>query len=221
MASTPEKRAQRRKPKQQRSRTTVDWIKQAALEIGEREGFQAVTTVRIAERAGVSVGSLYQYFATREAILLALYEDTSVRFGTAMTRMIGQLLQMPLDEAVRYGAKRIFAGYAENKLILLDLVDAMPELHLDQHPISYENVARGAVRAFVASSIGSSSPAIIDRAVFFTERVIMDSVRAYLRAPPPRLTRRALIDDIALILTGYLKSWAAREGERRTHAPPA
>lgn len=211
MASTPEKRTQRRTPKQRRSRTTVDWIKQAALEIGEREGFQAVTTVRIAERAGVSVGTLYQYFATRDAILLALYEDTSVRFGTAMTRMIGQLLQMPVDEAVRYGAKRILAGYAENKLILLDLVDAMPELRLEEHPVSYGNVARGAVRAFVANSIGSPSPATVDRAVFFTERVIMDSVRAYLRAPPPGLSKRALIDDMALMLGRYLAETAAKE----------
>lgn len=216
MADTPEKRAQRRTPKQRRSRTTVDWIKQAALQIAEREGFQAVTTVRIAERAGVSVGTLYQYFATREAILLALYEDVSVRFGTAMSRMIGELLQMPLDEAVRHGTRRILSGYAENKLILLDLVDALPELHLEQHPISYENIARGAVRAFVASAVGSSSPATIDRAVFFTERVIMDSIRAYLRTQPPRLTKRALIDDIALMLGRYLTETAAKERRPKT-----
>ncbi|WP_313802414.1 TetR/AcrR family transcriptional regulator [Sphingobium sp.] len=213
MASDPDERGggRRRTPRQRRSRATVDWIKQATLEIAATEGFGAVTTVRVAERAGVSVGSLYQYFATREAILMALYEDTSIRFATSMRKLVGDVLEMPVEDAVRYGATSILAGYAQNKLVLLDLIDAMPELHLEWHPVSYENIVRGAVKAFVANTIGSVTPSALDRAVFFTERVMMDSIRAYLRAPPPNLSKRALIDDIALMLGQYLAMFATRE----------
>ena len=61
----------RRKPRQARSRATRSAIIEAAAQILEREGRAAFNTNRIAERAGVSVGSLYQYFRDKHAILAA------------------------------------------------------------------------------------------------------------------------------------------------------
>lgn len=62
----------RKHPTQGRSRETVRAILEGAAQVLEREGYAAATTDRIAERAGVSVGSLYQYFPNKDAILLAL-----------------------------------------------------------------------------------------------------------------------------------------------------
>src|SRR4051794_7785660 len=62
----------RRRPSQERSRETVDAIVEAAARVFEGHGYAAGTTNRIAERAGVSVGSLYQYFPNKDAILVAL-----------------------------------------------------------------------------------------------------------------------------------------------------
>ena len=64
----------RKTPRQQRSRATVDAILDAAARILEREGTGAINTNYLAEAAGVSVGSLYQYFPNKEAILAALHE---------------------------------------------------------------------------------------------------------------------------------------------------
>src|SRR5580698_2166450 len=63
---------QRRAPKQARSEATVEAIIEAAAQVFERHGYAAGTTNRIAERAGVSIGSLYQYFPNKDAILVAL-----------------------------------------------------------------------------------------------------------------------------------------------------
>jgi len=62
----------RKTPRQARARATAEALVEAAARILETEGRAALTTNRIAERAGASVGSLYQYFSNREAIVAAL-----------------------------------------------------------------------------------------------------------------------------------------------------
>ncbi len=65
----------RKQPAQARSKATVAAILTAAAQVFERHGYAAGTTDRIAERAGVSVGSVYQYFPNKSAILVALAEQ--------------------------------------------------------------------------------------------------------------------------------------------------
>ena len=64
----------RREPKQRRSRRTVDDVLDAVQLVVKRHGTRAITTNRIAEAAGVSVGSLYQYFPDKRAIFAALHD---------------------------------------------------------------------------------------------------------------------------------------------------
>lgn len=64
----------RKAPQQARSRATVEVIRQAGIQVLVAEGLQGCTTTRVAERAGVSVGSLYQYYPNRQALLVALLE---------------------------------------------------------------------------------------------------------------------------------------------------
>jgi AcrR family transcriptional regulator len=65
---------QRRRPRQSRSRATWDAILEAAAQVLERDGPAGFTTASVAERAGVSIGTLYQYFPDKQAILLAAAE---------------------------------------------------------------------------------------------------------------------------------------------------
>ena len=65
--------APRKRPSQARSRRTVEWILEGAARVFRREGFDA-TTNRIATEAGVSVGTLYEYFPNKAALLAALAE---------------------------------------------------------------------------------------------------------------------------------------------------
>jgi AcrR family transcriptional regulator len=65
--------SRRRKPRQRRARQTVEAILDAVVRILKREGFDTITTNHIAEVAGVSIGSLYQYFPDKRAIFVALH----------------------------------------------------------------------------------------------------------------------------------------------------
>ena len=65
----------RKRPKQARSTELVAAILEAAAQVLAEEGASRFTTARVAERAGVSVGSLYQYFPNKAAILFRLQSD--------------------------------------------------------------------------------------------------------------------------------------------------
>ena len=65
----------RRRPKQARSNDLVSAILQAAIQVLAKEGARRFTTPRVAERAGVSVGSIYQYFPNKASILFRLQSD--------------------------------------------------------------------------------------------------------------------------------------------------
>jgi AcrR family transcriptional regulator len=64
----------RKTPRQQRSRLTIDAIFEATIQVLLANGPEAITTGQIAERAGVSVGSLYQYFPNKRALLAAVVQ---------------------------------------------------------------------------------------------------------------------------------------------------
>jgi AcrR family transcriptional regulator len=90
----------RRKPSQARSLQTVGVILDAAAQILERQGEDAVTTNEVAERSGFSIGTLYQYFANRDEILIALADREQQRVAERMRTLIGQIeLGNGLDSA--------------------------------------------------------------------------------------------------------------------------
>lgn len=107
----------RREPRQGRSRQTVHAVLGAVPRVIRREGVDAVTTNRIAEAAGVSIGSLYQYFPNKKAIFSALHE----RHVEDVHRVIQRTMadhSSSLDEFTR----TLVEGLA-------DLHAAEPELH--------------------------------------------------------------------------------------------
>lgn len=80
--------ARRKQPRQARSNELVSAILQAAAQVLAQVGTQGFTTARVAERAGVSIGSLYQYFPNKAAILFQLqsdeWRDTSARLAAIL-----------------------------------------------------------------------------------------------------------------------------------------
>ena len=100
MAMKP-KTSARRQPAQRRARQTVDAILDAVIRVLKREGVHGVTTNRIAEVAGVSIGSVYQYFPDKHAIFTALHQ----RHIEEIDRMIASRLlehsQSSLDTLMR------------------------------------------------------------------------------------------------------------------------
>lgn len=114
MATLPSK--PQRQPVQDRSRQTVRFILEAAVQVFESHGIAGGTTARIAERAGVSVGTLYQYFPNKQAVLQALGEahvaEAAERIGDLLRHVADAAL--PLDQLLRAVVGAALALHADN-----------------------------------------------------------------------------------------------------------
>jgi len=91
----------RKTPTQSRSAETVNVILEAAARILEETGFEGYTTNAVAERAGVSIGSLYQYFPGKDALTVALIErETSVLLAEIAIAQQAQSCAAGLDRVI-------------------------------------------------------------------------------------------------------------------------
>jgi AcrR family transcriptional regulator len=86
---------------QERSRATVDALVEATARILVKAGFDKASTNRIAEVAGVSVGSLYQYFPSKEALVAAVIERHQEEITRTVRGELAEVLVQPLEESVR------------------------------------------------------------------------------------------------------------------------
>ena len=91
----------RKQASQQRSRATVDALIEATARILVREGFDKASTNRIAEEAGVSVGSLYQYYPGKEALVVAVIERHNRDLMQVVRVALAEIAELPLEPAVR------------------------------------------------------------------------------------------------------------------------
>ena len=115
----------RKRPVQARSQRTVDAILKAAAQVFVRRGYAGATTNHIAERAGVSIGSLYEYFPSKDALLVALMESHLHEGEEVLARAEGEIV----------------AGAADLPTVVRYLVRAMVELHArdrELHRILFE-----------------------------------------------------------------------------------
>lgn len=91
----------RKHASQARSRATVAALIEATARILVREGFDKASTNRIADQAGVSVGSLYQYFPSKEALVAAVNDRHQQELMKLVRRALAQVAALPLEQAVR------------------------------------------------------------------------------------------------------------------------
>ena len=91
----------RKSASQERSRLTVNALLEATARILIREGYDKASTNRIAEVAGLSVGSLYQYFPSKEALVAALIDRHNLEVMQAVQGELAAAANLPLANAVR------------------------------------------------------------------------------------------------------------------------
>jgi AcrR family transcriptional regulator len=132
MPPTAKTRARPRKiPTQERSRAMVSVILEAATRVLMKEGYARATTNRIAKAAGISVGSFYQYFPTKDAVVVALMRRHREKMRALLEGHVERFRTSPLEEAVPALIAAVFAVHESN-----------PKLHA----VMFEHVLRSDAR---------------------------------------------------------------------------
>ncbi len=118
----------RKLPRQARSRALVDAILDAAARILEEQGREALNTNLVADKAGVSIGSLYQYFPNRDAIIAAVAE----RHGHRVHHCVADLnlkAETSLENAVGRITHSLFSAHALNPALHAALDGDLGQVH--------------------------------------------------------------------------------------------
>ncbi|MDE1912151.1 MAG: TetR family transcriptional regulator [Pseudomonas sp.] len=130
----------RKEPKQARSTELVSAILEAAIQVLAKEGASRFTTARVAEKAGVSVGSVYQYFPNKAAILFRLQTDEWQQTSQMLSRILQDVSQ-PALERLRALVHAFIRSECEEAQMRVALSDAAP-LYRDA-PEAHEVRAEG------------------------------------------------------------------------------
>jgi AcrR family transcriptional regulator len=197
----------RKPPVQERSRATVEEILSAAAQVFEAHGYAAGTTNRIAERAGVSIGTLYQYFPSKEAIAVALLErhlsDTDHRLHEWVGHMVAEQhgLCAALHDYVT-GMLETHSGRPRLQHVLLEETPLPKRVHqalLDAERRAAKTVA-GLLRLY---------PEVrrthLEQAGFLVVQTVESLTHRFAAHPDEQLiTRAGFVDEVVTMLEAYL-----------------
>ena len=195
----------RKQPKQSRSNDLVAAILEAALQVLAKEGAQRFTTIRVAEKAGVSVGSLYQYFPNKAAILFRLQSD-EWRETTALLRKILEDTQKPPLERLRDLVHAFIRSECEEAAVRVALDDAAP-LYRDA-PEAKAAKASGehTIQAFMREALPKASKAKRALAADLIKTTLSAAGSQFSESPRAAAEIETYAEAMADMFCAYLES---------------
>jgi AcrR family transcriptional regulator len=192
----------RKRPKQERSQATVEAILTATTHILTEEGYDQLTTNRVAERAGVSIGSLYQYFPNKEALIFALAEHHADQMAQLAQHHLEGLSDRSVPEVLRQIVKAALAAHAVNPKLHRVLHEQIPHSQvmrqLDQAKMENQ------LRSFLAQRSDQLRPQNLDLAVFIVEHTIRALIHGAIIDHPELLKTGELEQELMTMLSAYL-----------------
>jgi AcrR family transcriptional regulator len=195
----------RRQPKQRRSRQTVEAVLDAVVRILKRDGIDGVTTNRIAEVAGVSIGSVYQYFPDKRAIFLALHDRHVDEIGRLIEARLVEHAESSLEDLVRALVEALIEAHASDPELHQLLTSEVP--HGADGARALEVRLRGVFRLAISSrSREPRAPRDLDRILFVLPHMVEALSHGAALRRPPGLSLAAAKEESVRAVLAYLRS---------------
>jgi len=199
----------RKTPKQARAEETVHTVLEAAAQVLQKEGEEAFTTNRIAERAGFGIGTLYQYFPNKAAIIAALAERERAAIEAQIKATLAKAPPQNREETVRAALRvliRAFSGRRRLRrfVILAALRSGRFGALLEAQRSIIGVILQAATenRELEAQGYRPLTPA----RAFVLTRAVQGAVRSAVIEESPLLEAQEFEDELVLLVMSYLRS---------------
>lgn len=193
----------RKTPVQQRSSYTVDALHQATIQVLLKEGLHKTTTIRIAERAGVSIGSLYQYYPNKQSLFLAIVRVHLDR----VAREVRNACECSLGQSLEIMARQVVSAYIRCKLENANESRALYAIPLDtQKDLVTIKAVEGVLPAVEAMLESCSDRQYINpkEVAFFVITALIGPTQFFLTAGKSLVDSNKLENNLYQLIIGYL-----------------
>lgn len=190
----------RRRPLQERSRAMVERLLEAATQVLATQGYDAMSTNRVAQVAGVSVGSLYRYFADKDEIFETLRVRASDAILRDLTTAIAEAARQPPRQGVRAVIAALVAALDEHGAVVRALVNEVP---MGTQSNVLPEIERGLAtftRIYVAQQLPELPTAEVDARIYLAMGVTLNSCLRIALEKPPELDAGHLVDLVVDML---------------------
>lgn len=200
-------RRPRKEPRQARSQATVGVILDATALLLVDEGYEQTTTNRIAERAGVSIGSLYQYFPNRDAVVGLLNGRTEAELSDAIWQAISESESdgLTLREFVSFGLTTAISQHTRVLPLLQALMQTSSGRPASRGPTGSFPQRQGILRSVFDNRADELRPGF-DREAgsFFIPRMVGSALDAAIAFRPDAFTNGELERELTTMLSYYM-----------------
>jgi AcrR family transcriptional regulator len=198
----------RKTPIQARSTVTVEAISEATIQVLLRHGAERLTTTRIAERAGVSVGTLYQYYPNKHSLLFAVLEHHLNKVAERVEAACESGCHKPLAEMT----KEMVEAFVDAKMERADISVALYRVAADVGgPALIKRISqrtRKAVEAMLQTASDTKSPP--DKfAIDIMLAAMAGAIRSLLEAEPSPSAVRKSREQLVLLCQSYMAAATA------------
>lgn len=191
-------------PTQGRSKETVDAITEAAARVFATEGLERSTIARIAKVAGVSVGSLYQYFPSKEALIVAVFEREERRMERLFLESLASEGVADVPRLLRKFLGSMLAIYENEGALFRVLLEEVPRVAGVGPVHEVDRTVAKHVRMLLEAARDRILPRDLDVASRLLVRTLRYNLIPVLVEQGGGLDREAFLDELTALLANYL-----------------
>lgn len=194
----------RKRPRQDRSRATVDAVLAATARILVKRGYLGLTTNAVAELAGISIGSLYQYFPNKEALVSALIERHTEEVQGAILSELKRAEQLPMAKVIRAVVGLALEAHAIDPELHRVLTEQMPSAGRLAKLRELDAITQRIVAGILTARRAEIAIRDPDLAAFILVSTIEGIAHSAILFGPERLRDPRLLDETCALVEGYL-----------------
>lgn len=196
----------RKSASQERSRATVDALLAATARVLVKDGYDRASTNKIADAAGVSIGSLYQYFPSKEALVAAVIHRHIENMMGVVRSSLARVASLPIPQAAKELVQVMIDAHRIEPKLHRVLVEQIPRIGNLEEIERVDDEAIALVRAYLEARRHEVALDDLDMAAFVAVTSVEALTHAAVLMRPALLDNPSFVDHVAMLVTRYLTS---------------